>query len=325
MKLKKESKIRILEDFYSLDYTLFGKPVTEIDVCCPSFIDEFLSVKGALMSVVIEMYQLIKHSPNVVTEKIDTATLMKNARKSAVVARENCQKLVTSSKGRKEVKETLRESLSKTNKDVDIEQLVHEKIRTKAFSLAVDNLLIGRAITESKKFDKLNTWNGRILEDAYKILRDNLVESAMTILTVSKPVSKKKVVSEWTWESDRQKDPKYVECMRNAKDNYPLYTWEQGRAMRTCKKEYEQRLKKVVNELSTGTKVVGAAAAGALSYGGVKLGLHLNRSEDRYYNDCIEQCRQNTSTMSLRRKECEARCIGDYKERKIKSKLERTQ
>jgi hypothetical protein len=266
MKLKKESKIRILEDFYSLDYTLFGKPVTEIDVCCPSFIDEFLSVKGALMSVVIEMYQLIKHSPNVVTEKIDTATLMKNARKSAVVARENCQKLVTSSKGRKEVKETLRESLSKTNKDVDIEQLVHEKIRTKAFSLAVDNLLIGRAITESKKFDKLNTWNGRILEDAYKILRDNLVESAMTILEVSQPVSKKKVV----------------------------------------------------NELSIGTKVAGAAAAGALSYGGVKLGLHLNRSEDRYYNDCIEQCRQNTSTMSLRRKECEARCIGDYKERKKK-------
>ncbi len=152
MKLKKESKIRILENFYSLDYTLFGKPVTKMDLCCPSFIEEYMSVKGALMSLVIEMYQLMKHSPKVINEKVDTSTLLKNAKNSAIVARENCQKLVTSAKGRKEVKENLRESLAKSGKNVDIENLVHEKIRTKAFSLAIDNLLIGRAITESKKF-----------------------------------------------------------------------------------------------------------------------------------------------------------------------------
>jgi hypothetical protein len=182
MKLKKESKIRVLESFYSLDYTLFGKPITEMDVCCPVFVEEYLSVKGALLSLVVEMYKLVKHSPAVVTEKIDTKTLLKNARKSAIVARENCQKLVTSKKGRENVKKDLRESLSKTDEKVDVEKLVQEKIRSKAFSLAVDNLLIGRAITESKKYDKLNTWNGRIVEDAYKILRDNLVECAMGIL-----------------------------------------------------------------------------------------------------------------------------------------------
>lgn len=182
MKLKKESKIRVLENFYSLDYALFGKPILEVNVCCPSFTDEYLSVKGALMSCVVEMYKLIKHTPVTLTEKVDSKDLLKNAKHSAVVARENCQKLVTSKKGRENVKESLRESISKTKKDVDIEKLVQEKIRTKAFSLAVDNLIIGRAITESKKFDKLNTWNGRILEDAYKILRDNLVECAMNIL-----------------------------------------------------------------------------------------------------------------------------------------------
>ncbi len=183
MKLKKESKIRILENFYSLDYTLFGKPATEVNVCCPAFLEEYLSVKGALMSLVVEMYKLIKHSPAVVSEKVDQKQLLKNARQSAIIARENCEKLVTSKKGRIDVKESLRESISKTKRsDVDIEKLVHEKIRSKAFSLAVDNLLIGRAITESKKFDKLNTWNGRILEDAYKILRDNLVECALNIL-----------------------------------------------------------------------------------------------------------------------------------------------
>lgn len=182
MKIKKESKIRILENFYALDYVLFGKSISKVDVCCPVFTEEYLSVKGALMSLVVEMYKLIKHSPKPITEKVEVSDLMKMAKGSAVVARENCKKLVTSKKGREDVKQQLRESLSNTKKGMDVEKLIQDKIRTKAFSLAVDNLLIGRAITESKKFDKLNTWNGRIIEDAYKVLRDNLVESAKNII-----------------------------------------------------------------------------------------------------------------------------------------------
>jgi len=182
MKLKKESKIRVLENFYSLDYVLFGKPASKVDTCCPVFVEEYISVKGALMSLVIEMYKLVKHSPTPLTEKVESKMLLKMARESATIARKNCKKLVTSEKGRLDVKQDLRESLSKTKKNLNIEKLVQEKIRTKAFSLAVDNLIIGRAITESKKFNKLNTWNGRIVEDAYKILRDNLVECAMNII-----------------------------------------------------------------------------------------------------------------------------------------------
>ena len=273
MKLKKESKIRILENFYSLDYTLFGKPVTKMDLCCPSFIEEYMSVKGALMSLVIEMYQLMKHSPRVINEKVDTSTLLKNAKNSAIVARENCQKLVTSAKGRKEVKENLRESLAKSGKNVDIENLVHEKIRAKSFSLAVDNLLIGRAITESKKFDKLNTWNGRILEDAYKILRDNLVESAMTIIEISQPEPKKKVVSEvdaftvgnvaagigatalvgtlgysvYIYRK-RLADKKYKECLYGC-DKYSPWTGNFQTCARDCVKEYKARMKKAKESL----------------------------------------------------------------------------
>jgi hypothetical protein len=200
MKLKKESKIRVLENFYSLDYVLFGKPVSKVDTCCPVFVEEYLSVKGALMSLVIEMYKLVKHSPEPLTEKVETKNLHKMAKQSAIIARENCKKLVTSQKGREDVKQDLRESLSKTKKKVDIERLVQEKIRTKAYSLAVDNLLVGRAITESKKYSKLNTWNGRIIEDAYKILRDNLVEAAMNIIENSADTEevKKKVISEFT-------------------------------------------------------------------------------------------------------------------------------
>ena len=34
--LQKESKIRVLENFYSLDYVFFGKPVQKMKGCCES-------------------------------------------------------------------------------------------------------------------------------------------------------------------------------------------------------------------------------------------------------------------------------------------------
>ena len=49
--LSKESKIKILENFYGLDYVFFGKPVKEIQTCCAALVEDYVSVKGALMSV----------------------------------------------------------------------------------------------------------------------------------------------------------------------------------------------------------------------------------------------------------------------------------
>lgn len=183
MKLKKESKIRIMENFYSLDYVFFGKPVSKVKTCCPVFIEEYLSIKGSLLSLMIEIYQLVRHSPPVISEAINTHDLFEMAKSSAKIARDNSKKLVVSVKGRSDIKTDLNESISKIkSRKINIEKLVQDKIRTKAFSLAVDNLLIGRTLQESKKYEKLNTWNGRILEDAYKILRDNLVNSALGLL-----------------------------------------------------------------------------------------------------------------------------------------------
>lgn len=181
--LSKESKLRILENFQAIDYAIFGKPVGKTNTCCPFFVEEYVSAKGALLSVMIEMYKLIDHKPKVLKEAVSSDKLRKMAKKSASIARENCKTLVSSENGRKDVKKSLRESLSKVKtKKINIDEMVQNEIKRKAYGLAIDNLLIGRAVTESKSYKKMNTWNGRILEDAYKVLRDNLVESAMAIL-----------------------------------------------------------------------------------------------------------------------------------------------
>jgi hypothetical protein len=179
--LSKESKIRVLENFYALDYVFFGKPVNQVDMCCPLVKEEYLSVKGALMSVYVEMLKLVQHAPKAIEEKVDSKSLMKLARKSATIARENSQKIVTSTKARANIKDTLKEAL-KENAKADVSAIVEKTIRTKAFGLAVDNLLVARSLKEAKKFKSLNEWEGQIVEDSYKILRDNLVEAAYMIL-----------------------------------------------------------------------------------------------------------------------------------------------
>lgn len=179
--LLKESKIRALENFYALDYVFYGKSINEVETCCPLVKEEYLSIKGALLSVFIEMIKLVDHSPERIEERVDSKLLIKNAKYSATHARENAQRIVSSDKSRKNIKESMKEEL-KNDKSLDITKVVEQKIREKAFSLAVDNLLLARVVSESKKFDALNKWEGRLIEDSYKILRDNLVEAAYQVL-----------------------------------------------------------------------------------------------------------------------------------------------
>jgi hypothetical protein len=179
--LSKESKIRVLENFYALDYIFFGKPVAHYENCCPIMKEDYLSVKGALMSVFVEMLRLVNHQPKTITEHVDSKMLNRFAIKSAKIARENCQKIVQSPKARADIKMEIKEALNENSK-LDPDKLVQEKIREKAFRLAVDNLLVAKTLTESRKIKALDEWEGRIIEDSYKLLRDGLCESAMLIL-----------------------------------------------------------------------------------------------------------------------------------------------
>lgn len=179
----KESKVRVLENFYAIDYTLFGKSVSEAKVCCPFFKEEYMSTKGALVSALIEMYKLIEHQPKNIGKVISETELISMAKKTAKVARENAKLTLSSDEGRESVKKSIRESLaSSKNKKIKLEAEVQRELRKKAFSLALDSMLVNRVLKESKSVKKLNEWEGKVLKEAYKTLRDALVESALTIL-----------------------------------------------------------------------------------------------------------------------------------------------
>jgi len=188
MSLPKETKIRILEGFYAVDYILFGKPFKSVkltedsgcNLCNQVLAEEYISAKGALLGTIIEMYKLIDHNPPQLTEQVNGKVINKMACESAKIARKNASVLIKTQKGKDFVKNKLVESITE-NKNVNIQTEVQKQIREKAYSLALDNLLISRAVSESKNLKEMDSWMGRIVEDAYKILRDSLIETAMAI------------------------------------------------------------------------------------------------------------------------------------------------
>jgi len=177
----KESKLRVMENFYSIDYALFGKPVKKIDTCCPDTIREFITVKGALLSVMVEMYKLLDHKPDMITEKVTATHLKQIAREAATIARNNSKVLIASHEGKQSVKESLQDEINEAGEYSDVEAVVEDTIRSKAYALAIDNLLIARTLNECENVSRMNDWEGLILEDAYKILRDSLVDVASFI------------------------------------------------------------------------------------------------------------------------------------------------
>ncbi len=191
MKITTGSKIKILENFYAIDFTMFGKPVNKINTCCPTMISEFNKTKGALMSLIIEMYKMIGHSP-IVTSNVNKAVLMENAKITAAKARIQSKRLVVTEKASLNIKKSLMKAM-RENKELSVNELIQTKIREKAFSLAIDNILIARCLNESTNTKFLNTRQGKFIEDAYKVLRSHLVEQAIEISDVDNILSEKKV------------------------------------------------------------------------------------------------------------------------------------
>jgi len=179
--LSKESKIRVLENFYALDYVFFGKPLKKVDSCCPLVKEDYLSIKGALMSVYVEMLKMTEHNPDAIEERASSKLLLNNARVAAKSAREAASQVVKTERARADIKQELKLSIQE-GEDVDIPNLIEYKIREKAFRLAVDNVMVARMLTEAANVYALNEWSGKIVEDSYKILRDNLCETANLIL-----------------------------------------------------------------------------------------------------------------------------------------------
>lgn len=174
------SKIRILENFMALDFLYFGKQVSELQEteCCPELLKEYVITKGALISIVKEMYEQIEHAPQS-SKKVTKEKLVEMAKHSSEESKEKAKNLLATNET---VREYVKTSILESAKDAkDVEEVVDQKVEKYAMALASDNLLVTKSIYESENPKYFTTWEGNILRDAYKALRDNLVELAILI------------------------------------------------------------------------------------------------------------------------------------------------
>jgi hypothetical protein len=135
------------------------------------------------MSVFIEMLKLMEHHPPLNEEKITVAEIRENASRNSDKARFAASKLMQTEAARASIKDSLIESMAlETEEDIDPKAFIEFQIQTKSYALAVDNLMLAKPLSEAQDVKAMLGFEGKLLEDSYKILRDGLCECALIIL-----------------------------------------------------------------------------------------------------------------------------------------------
>jgi len=178
--LKKESKIRVMENFISLDYLFFGKTIHEMETDF-NISKQYIELKGSLCAIISEMYGLMEHNPDEFDKVLSESDIEEMAISAATVARQNVRRIMSTDDGKGSIKESIYSAIHE-NDGTDIDNVVNYKIQEKSFQIGMDNMLIARSISESEKVDIMETFEGKILEDTYKSVRDSIVETAMAVL-----------------------------------------------------------------------------------------------------------------------------------------------
>jgi len=185
--LNKSAKVKVIENYYALDFYFFGKKAEEMEgSCCEGILAEYKTYKSALMSVLIEFYKTINYSPNVGVKNIQQ--LQENAVQNAKISRKISKTLLQHERSAADIKTKVMTKLSESSKKKEpkeINKIVREATLTKQAQLGVDALLIAQSLLEAKKVEVLlkNDIDQQLLRESYKLLRDGLVDTARVVLS----------------------------------------------------------------------------------------------------------------------------------------------
>ena len=179
--MKNSCKLRIVENFVSIDYICFGDLLKNLHTGSNRDIREYMELKGSLCSILSEFYNLVDFDPGMPENKIDANALYENAKANSIIARGNSKTIMESENGKKQLQLQVGKNIEEFSES-DTKDIVDFTIHEKAMQIALDNLLIARMLNENEIVPKMQTFEGVILEDAYKTLRDSIVEKAIEII-----------------------------------------------------------------------------------------------------------------------------------------------
>ena len=144
--LPNSTKTRLIENFFAVDLLLFGKPVSKL-------------AESSNMNIFTEN----------IKENVDRA-------------KQEASSLLKSEKSVSEIKKAVVKMLKENISSITSEEVTSIATQSKAFSLALDCLLLNKTIRESSNYEELfNNVTGKVYCDSYSFLKDDLIKSALVI------------------------------------------------------------------------------------------------------------------------------------------------
>jgi len=165
-------KSEVLKHWFGIDTVLFGNKAT--DSLSEENISNYLTTKGSLLSNLFEIYKKIKFEPG--TKFNTVADMIKESFDLAENSKARAKELLESESVTKMVREEIKDIGSvESLTEREVARYVIQKRRN---AVAIDSMMLESALSEEQK-ELLTDWQGKVLVDAHKTLRDNLIEISL--------------------------------------------------------------------------------------------------------------------------------------------------
>lgn len=170
--MNKAAKSEVLKHWFGIDKVLFDGPAKE--VLGEEELAQYFSTKGALLSNLFEIYKKVNYKPENNFKTV--AEMVKYANEMAIDSKKKANDILSETSVLNLVKEEIKEMGS--TEGLTEEQVAKYVVLKRRNATALDSMLFESLASLGGK-DVLNDWQGKVLVDAHKSLRDSLIDISL--------------------------------------------------------------------------------------------------------------------------------------------------
>lgn len=167
--MSKTRKTSILEHWFGIDKILFGENAK--NSLSGEDYDRYCTTKGALLSNLHEIYKKMDYDPETTYQNV--GEMAKASIATADTAMSKAKKIIQTESVSKIVKQEIQEAGNLEG--LSEQEVARYVVLKRRNAVAMDAMLMGApSLSEGK--DSLEDWQGKVLVDAHKTLRDALID-----------------------------------------------------------------------------------------------------------------------------------------------------
>jgi hypothetical protein len=170
--MSKNTKADVLKHWFGIDHVLFGGPAKKFLVA--ENLDQYLTTKGALLSNLFEIYKKVgfEGTGNFKTVAEMAAAGVTTAKKSNSRAKRLLENASVKNLLKAEIKEF------GAGAQLTESQVAKFVVRKRFAATAIDSMILESVLTKVRR-EGLTDWQGKVLVNAHKTMRDALIDISL--------------------------------------------------------------------------------------------------------------------------------------------------